>query len=344
MTGCGLARTLGAAALLGVGMTLFAPDIAPAFEKRSGCFELTKDCPAAPSIRGTNDPSEATTLPEGGEARIIGANKSDATHFQVEIDGKPLWVSADCGSARKSCSGATLTTETVKASNTVAPSRQTSGSTKNLLALSWHPAFCELNRGRPECERASQATSLVLHGLWPQPRDRAYCGMTAKERSVMEGLRWSDLPKLDLSDTEREELLTLMPGAQSHLQRHEWYKHGTCYGTDAATYFGDAIRFTRAVNQSAVGALFAERTGGRITIGEVRAAFDRSFGKGSGAKVALLCREDGGTTLVTDLYINLTGAIDAATTLGDLLQNAPKQTRSCNGGEIDAAGPSYGSN
>ena len=56
-----------------------------------------------------------------------------------------------------------------------------------------------------------------------------------------------------------------MPGTRSALHRHEWLKHGTCYGDTAEEYFADALQLMAELNASPVRALLAARIGGRVT-------------------------------------------------------------------------------
>jgi ribonuclease I len=83
-----------------------------------------------------------------------------------------------------------------------------------------------------------------------------------------------------------------MPGTQSFLDRHEWIRHGTCYGRgDPQTYFQEALSLLDEVNGSAVQTLFASNIGKEITVGEVRTTFDTAFGSGAGDRVRYLANE-----------------------------------------------------
>ncbi len=73
--------------------------------------------------------------------------------------------------------------------------------------------------------------------------------------------QWNRLPNLNLSSDTREELQKYMPGYLSNLQKHEWIKHGTCYGTDENIYFKDAIELLKQINSSKVRELFAKNIG-----------------------------------------------------------------------------------
>ncbi len=206
-----------------------------------------------------------------------------------------------------------------------------------VLAISWHPAFCETARRKPECrnERGSDyaAMHLTLHGLWP---DDEYCGIGDGPYELDLDGRWDELPEPELSRATRASLDRIMPGTLDNLHRHEWIKHGTCSYADAETYYSAAIALVEAVDASAAGDLFAENVGDRLTRDDVRNAFDAAFGRGAGRKVRLACEQDGRRDLVSELRINLYGALDAD--LASLLHAANDAGAGCTGGTVDRAG------
>ncbi len=201
-------------------------------------------------------------------------------------------------------------------------------STHNLLALSWQNAFCETHRRYRECRDVKpeeySASHFTLHGLWPQPRNRVNCPGPRTFR---------------ISHALYRRLLHVMPAARSGLHRHEWIKHGRCYGKDPEGDFRDAIALTEQINASAVRDLFARHIGKRLTIEQVRLAFNRAFGPGAGRKVKMKCSRG----MITELWINLKGRITPRTSLKELMKGAPAFTGSCRQGIVDAAGfSSYG--
>jgi ribonuclease T2 len=214
--------------------------------------------------------------------------------------------------------------------------------TQYVLAISWQPAFCETRPNRPECETQTaerfDAGNFALHGLWPQPRSRDYCGVDAGTVEQDENGDWAGLPKPELSAELREELERVMPGTQSALDRHEWIKHGTCYQGDAERYFRDSVDMLEAVNASTVRELFSASIGEELTQDEVRAAFDHAFGDGAGERVRLSCIEDGGRRLIDELTIGLTGEIDGPQSFADRIMNARPTDGGCNGGIVDPVG------
>jgi ribonuclease T2 len=208
-----------------------------------------------------------------------------------------------------------------------------------VLAVSWQPAFCESASDKPECRSQSRdrfdSSHFTLHGLWP--RDE-YCDVSGRDESADRDGRWSALPEVELSTALRRMLDTAMPGTQSQLERHEWIKHGTCFPADAEAYFIAALALLEQLNTSPVRDLFAGNTGKRLTQRQIRAAFDKGFGRGTGDRVRIACDDDGDRTLVTELTLGLWGTIGTAPDLADLLDAARPTSGGCTAGMIDAVG------
>ena len=208
-----------------------------------------------------------------------------------------------------------------------------------ILAASWQPAFCETAPGKPECRtlgaRRHDASHFALHGLWP--RDD-YCGVSATDREDDEAGLWSALPTVELGTALRAALDQAMPGTRSQLERHEWIKHGTCFGTDAETYYAASLALLDALNRSAVRDLFAARIGREVTSEAVRDAFDAAFGAGAGDSVKLACAEDGARRIVTEITLGLYGVVDATPDLGALLRTANPTSPGCRRGIVDPVG------
>jgi len=223
----------------------------------------------------------------------------------------------------------------------VAPARvvEAFAPARYVLALSWQPAFCEGAQGRPECrsqhEGRPDAKAFSLHGLWPQPIGKAWCGVPESERSR----RWRDYDMARLSPALRNRLDAAMPGAASHLDRYEWTKHGTCIpGATPETYFAVSLDLLDAVNDSAVGEFFARNIGRGVSGREIRAAFDTSFGRGAGSRIRIACDNDGGRRLIREITISLEGALGPDPDVAALIAAAPTTDPGCPGGIIDAAG------
>ncbi|MGV8954320.1 MAG: ribonuclease T2 family protein [Cypionkella sp.] len=214
--------------------------------------------------------------------------------------------------------------------------------TQYVLAISWQPAFCETRPDKPECTSQTaarfDASHFALHGLWPQPRSNDYCGMDAALVRADKNGDWGALPAPDLPRELLAQLRTAMPGTQSGLERHEWSRHGSCYGQDAEAYFTDALDMLAAINASAVADLFASAVGQHLTQREVRTAFDTAFGPGAGDRVRLSCVNDGNRRLIDELTIGLTGNIDGPDSFANRLHDARRTDGGCDGGLVDPVG------
>jgi ribonuclease T2 len=214
-------------------------------------------------------------------------------------------------------------------------SKQKSKEQQLLLALSWQNSFCETHRKVKECrgvkDGAYTNTRFGLHGLWPQPRTNLYCSVSYSDKKFDKSHQWYKLPKLNLSDTTRKELLSVMPGSASNLQKHEWIKHGTCYGKSADEYYSIAISLTKQFNSSKVGRFFGQNIGKSVKLEQVRFKMGESFGKGSGKKLELRCR--GG--LITEVWLHLGGSGD---NLKTLLEGGKEIYSKCKEGRIDRVG------
>ncbi|HEY8574961.1 MAG TPA: ribonuclease [Devosia sp.] len=214
--------------------------------------------------------------------------------------------------------------------------------TQYVLAISWQPAFCETRPSRPECQSQTadrfDSSHFALHGLWPQPRSRDYCGVKIEDVAADERGAWSELPAPDISDRLEDALAQAMPGTQSDLDRHEWIKHGTCYGSDAKDYFSDSLAMLEAVNGSAVAELFAASIGKRLTQSEIRAAFNGAFGPGAGERVRVSCIDDGNRRLIDELTIGLTGEIRDSSDFAERILAARPTEGGCDAGIVDQVG------
>ena len=302
-----------------------------AFEPMEGCFVAGDACAAPSSMRTGFNPGEIET--EVGRAyELVGANRAEEpSHFQVRIAGaepRERWVAAGCGEVVPFCT----------APDAPSPAPEEVSVPGYVLAVSWQPAFCQFNQAKSECRGQTaqrfDSAHFALHGLWPQPRDNVYCGVSRQERFASEAGRWRELPPPDLTNETRADLDTVMPGTQSDLQRHEWIKHGTCYGDSAEEYFAELLQLMNQLNASPVRVLFADGIDAFVTDDTVRAAFDEAFGDGAGERVEIACNRG----LISELRIHLEGAIGRTTRLASLIAAADPVGGGCRGGRIDAAG------
>lgn len=210
-----------------------------------------------------------------------------------------------------------------------------------ILAISWQPAFCETHSRKKECRSQTSsrydASHFALHGLWPQPRSKSYCGVSEKDIQRDKRGKWMQILRLELSKDLRENLQRVMPGYQSGLQRHEWIKHGSCYSDAPEKYFADSLVLMEKLNASSLRELFAGNIGKHITTKQIRAAMDEAFGAGSGARLRVKCSNDSGRRLISELTLALAGKV--GDDVGKLLLSAlPDDKKSCPGGIVDPVG------
>ena len=181
-----------------------------------------------------------------------------------------------------------------------------------ILALSWQPAFCEYNMGKPECGALDEgdfaATNLTLHGLWPNAADGDhpfYCGVTASDRRVDEAGDWCALPAPGIDQATQSALAETMPGSRSCLDRHEWVKHGTCTGFGGDAYFDTSLHLLREVEATQLANLLRANIGREVSRRELLQAWERDFGPGTAKALEIVCRRDGPRGSLTEIRLAL---------------------------------------
>jgi len=282
-------------------------DLAPAYSQvqAMGTFTAKQGCPATRSIRTGPSPGDTSVQP-GRSYQLVGKNKPDATFVQIVFNGSWRWVDIRCGEVDMAAGPSTSRASYV-------------------LALSWEPAFCGGHGDKPECQGAasgSSARSMSLHGLWPQPRGRAYCNVDGSLVQADKAHAWDHLPEPEIGAGTRQRLAAVMPGVESGLQRHEWIVHGTCSGMTADDYFSRATDLAEQVNASVVPATFTDSLGRLLSAEAIRAAFDNAFGRGAGARVTVLCQGGGNGRRVTELDVALAGDVAGSAPVADLIRAA----------------------
>jgi ribonuclease T2 len=309
--------------------------------------EATKTCEAFNNMKHTSN-SNDVSLKVGTEYRILQENKGQ---ILILVEGERVaqrWVDEGCFSDMKTQESKTEPKKVEEKKglslSSLLKSIQGRGTTQqmhkstskqNLLAISWQNAFCQTHQYKRECKNMSSkdfgAFEFVLHGLWPQPRNNQYCNVDKKQVGMDKNKQWHRLNKLDLTSEVRSNLAKLMPGYGSNLHKHEWIKHGTCYGTNASDYYADAMNLLTQVNSSKVGQFFKQNIGKTIRLEEVRKVFDKEFGLGAGKHVTMNCKRG----LVTELWLHLG---NKGNTLSELFKTGERPSRTCHKGRIDAVG------
>ncbi|MEH3139813.1 MAG: ribonuclease T(2) [Mycobacterium kyogaense] len=216
------------------------------------------------------------------------------------------------------------------------PSAMVTDDSSSWLVLTWAPSFCVTEPTNPGCtsgdaQRAGQ--TMLLHGLWPQPPDRRYCGLAPDVEETA-------LPRVDLDRAVSQDLAATTVNSAS-LSRHEWYTHGTCSGVSPDSYFGDATALTREA-RSAFDPIFRDAAGARLTLNALRDRVDEELGIGAGGRVGLGCRKATGTgSLVVEVRLSLPPVValrdgDRVRSLSELLQAAPPIPAQCRHGSVPA--------
>ncbi len=298
-------------------------------EPASGSFRADKSCPAYVSKNKKTNPDNSA-VSSGHEYSVVGVNRGENYDWvQLRIDSaepKVRWVSASCGRGeiRVSASG-----------GGERRSCNTPGEADSyVFAVSWQPAFCATHQGKPECSvhnpQSYQAGNFTLHGLWP---NKSSCGTNygfCGEQKKVSG-SFCNYPPLQLSARARSDLDIVMPSAKagSCLQRHEWYKHGTCQTSwNESGYFEEAIDLVQHFNDAGMGPFMHAHVGGSVKVADFNAEVDEHFGEGAHKRMKLIC--SGG--MLTDIYMNLPLELEGRS-LRALLQAGAANDASSNCGD-----------
>ncbi len=307
-----------------------------------GMLTATQSCEAFISKNKQTNPDNTRLDPGQGYA-IIETNKAgNPSWYRLTVpDARPSerWVAKGCGRIDVQIGG-DKDSDGVSGKNTC----NTAGLEDSyVLALSWQPAFCETDNGggKPECQiddnETYQAGNFTLHGLWPNKqscgKDYGFCGAIKNKPDD-----FCDYPQLKLSSSVRQNLQQLMPSAMagSCLQRHEWFKHGTCQTRlTIDEYFEAAVNMTRQFNASGIGYFMSRYIGATVTEAAFLARVDCALGADTQNSIELKCRDGN----LVDVYIHLIDLPDGDADLEALINNDRTFKSNCGGAfKIDAIG------
>jgi ribonuclease T2 len=291
-----------------------------ASQKASGILTAEKACPAYQSMRRQTNPGDVH-LEVGKPYPVFEINpRQEGIWHRIRVAGAnptERWVAPGCGLAAVEPPD----TDNDKACRT--PDMYDSF----VLAVSWQPAFCETHDEKPECDvsnaSAYQASNFTLHGLWPNRKecgiDYGFCGEHHKPTGG-----FCNYPELQLNPWVRRSVDVVMPSAAagSCLQRHEWYKHGSCQTTwTKDQYFALAAQLTMAFNGSGIGAYMAANLGREINKDEFYAKIDDLFGAEAHEHIEFKCKDGN----LVDIYIHLPNVIEKSDTLAALIRRSEVQ-------------------
>ncbi|WP_176025520.1 ribonuclease T2 [Burkholderia vietnamiensis] len=178
-----------------------------------------------------------------------------------------------------------------------------------LLAASWEPGFCA-SHDTPECTNLAgtyAATSLSLHGLWPNNYDGNqpfYCGVPQSDVDLDNAHQWCSMDAYPISTTTRNTLSTYMPGVASCLDKHEWFKHGTCSNSASAdAYWNQATGMVSRLGNTSFNAFLQANAGKTVTRNQLLSAFEGAFGSNTRSAVSLKCTKTNGVSYFTEAWI-----------------------------------------
>ena len=298
--------------------------------KAEGIFIAEKKCQAYVSKRKRTNPDEAR-LTKGQAYQILELNvPAGTTWYRIEmpnVNPGKRWVYFECGAVNITSKGSGQSSGPGHGYSGKKPCRTAGLADGYKLAVSWQPAFCESHRDKPECDVTNpdsyQASNFTLHGLWPNKNScgtrYGFCGKYSRPETSF--CKYDPVP---ISEELLAKLGKYMPSAAhgSCLQRHEWYKHGTCQETwSAETYYDTAIRLVQEFNGKGMSSFMEAEVGNSVRVDEFFEAVDQVLGEDAHRRMKLLC--DDKRNLV-DIYINLPAVIPNNASVSELIQHAPE--------------------
>ncbi len=189
--------------------------------------------------------------------------------------------------------------------------------TKNIqdsysLSLTWPHSFCATHQN-PECNHLQQKHDFTLHGLWPNKKECGinyeFCGKVKTPNAKCK------YPNIKITKSTFNDLKEIMPSAKygTCLEKHEWWKHGTCTNFNEEQYFMLSIKLTKQFNTSKfVTDYIKENLGKAFILQDFYKAFDKSFGTKAHKSLELYCQGNN----LEELRIHLPKNLDE----GDLQQ------------------------
>ncbi len=190
-------------------------------------------------------------------------------------------------------------------------------SKENILALTWENSYCQIHPKDYKCRtrniRDYSLSHFLLHGLWPKKGNFCKREKFKKDEVIFYGIK------------------KFMPSIK--LAKHEWEKHGTCFGTDERTYFLTAFKLAQQFNESYFLTFVRMHERQWVGLDRIRFMFAGAFGGKNARKFQLICKKKDGEVYITEIRLHLKGD---PTKLGlkELLDNAKPLVgvKQCQGG------------
>lgn len=296
-------------------------------DKVSGVFTAQQACPAYVSKNKSTNPDNKQIL-AGSQYDIIEVIKpGQPSWYRVVLpnaDPKERWVSAECGQAKITGGG------TGDGGNSGGSCNTAGQADSYVLALTWQPAFCETKPDKAECKitnpKVYQARHFSLHGLWPNKKScgiqYGFCGDVKGQKS-----NFCDYPAVQLDADSTASLAEVMPSVTSGscLERHEWFKHGTCQANwSMGGYFDLAADLTRQFNDAGVAYFMNRRIGQQVRTEDFLGRVVAVLGPAVKDRIKLTCNQG----MLVEVQLNLSADLKPGADLEKLLENAPLQGKS----------------
>ncbi|MHC8340516.1 ribonuclease T2 family protein [Pseudomonas sp. HLT2-19-2] len=162
-------------------------------------------------------------------------------------------------------------------------------------AVTWQPTFCLLKPATAGCNKPKNV--FYTHGIWPYynstdqsaNRHPSSCIKSAGCNQTEAVCELSTTVQAQAqADNRFSKIVTESP---EYLMKHEWQKHGTCYGTSQREYFEDFVKLRSAVNYSTE---FNEYQGKSLDLEKLKALFP--------SNTSFRCASQGGKQYLFEVF------------------------------------------
>ena len=131
---------------------------------------------------------------------------------------------------------------------------------------------------------------------WPVPNNYDgnqpfYCGVPQNDIDLDNAHQWCSMDAYPISSATRNRALsTYMPGVASCLDKHEWFKHGTCSNSASPdAYWNQASGMISRLGNTSFNAFLQANAGKTVTRNQLLSAFEGAFGSNTRSAVSLKC-------------------------------------------------------
>ncbi|MFJ7282186.1 hypothetical protein [Pseudomonas sp. NPDC099000] len=121
-----------------------------------------------------------------------------------------------------------------------------------VYAVTWQPTFCLLKPTIAGCNKPNNI--FYTHGIWAYFNSTAQSANRHPSSCIQSAGCGQTESACELSNAVQEQVQAdqhfskIVTESPDSLMKHEWKKHGTCYGTSQTRYFEDFVKLRSAVN------------------------------------------------------------------------------------------------